>query len=209
MMMAAEDKDKTPCPDDVGWLPVVRSFDEIADKYSMCNQDREAVNAFGAASDKVYFIHAPTSEERKGSQTFYYAVTRTQQMNKHLNFKLIRGQPWVTCLQAMSESHLMFDQDPPFPETYGGISVEASCFKMPIISRISPFAQAFWKKETGLECPVIQWTDDDDLFRKVYMLAKDAKLRAEFGEKTYSFMRAIHDEVPVAKRFMKFVEEMN
>jgi glycosyltransferase involved in cell wall biosynthesis len=109
----------------------------------------------------------------------------------------------------MSSSHLLYDQDPPFPETYGGISVEASIFKLPIISRISPYAQEFWKRETGLDCPVIQWSSDDDLFRKVYMLAKDAKLRREFGEKCYSFMRAIHDEKPVAERFMKFVEEMN
>jgi len=209
MMMPAEDEAKTPCPKDVGWLPVVRSFDEIASKYGWCNQDKSAMESFGVPRDKVYFMHAPTSEERKGSNSFYYAMTRAQQLNRHLEFKLIRGQPWVTCLQAMADSDLLFDQDPPFPETYGGISVEASCFKLPIISRISKFAVDFWKHETGLDCPVIQWVDDDDLFKKVYLLAKDKNLRREFGERCYRFMRAIHDEKPVAHRFMKFIEEMS
>ncbi len=208
MMMPAEDEDKTPCPDDVGWLPVVRSFDELQSKYGMCNQDRLAVEAFGADTRKVYFMHAPTSEERKGSTTFYYAMTRAQQLLPNLNFKQIRGQPWVTCLQAMAESDLLFDQDPPFPETYGGISVEAAAFHLPIVSRIDPYAMEFWKRETGLECPVIQWTDDDDLFKKVYLLAKDKRLRMEFGERCHRFFRAIHDEKPVVERFMKYVEAM-
>jgi len=209
MMMPGTDEAKTPCPKDVGWLPVVRSFDEIRDTYGMCNQDAAAVQAFGVPKDKIYFMHAPTSEEKKGSQTFYYAMTRAQQLVPNLIYSSVRGQPWINCLKSLAVSDLLFDQDPPFPETYGAISVEASIFKLPVISRVDPFAVDFWKREVGLDSPIIQWIDDEDLFKKVYRLATDAELRRTFGESTYKFMRAIHDEKPVVERFFKMVDEMS
>lgn len=209
MMMDAEDEDKTPCPKGVEWLPLTRGFTEIAEMYGVCNQDQNALNAFATPRDKVLFMHAPTSEERKGSQTFYYAMTRAQQLVPNLIFTMVRGQPWINCLKSMAVSDLLFDQDPPFPETYGGISVEASIFKLPVISRVSQYAVDFWKRETGLDSPIIQWTDDEDLFTKVYKLATDKALREKFGESTYKFMRALHDEKPVVNRFLKMIEDMN
>jgi hypothetical protein len=209
MMMPAEDEEKTPCPKDVDWLPLTRGFKEIRETYGLCNQDAEALSQFATPRDKVLFMHAPTSEERKGSQTFYYAMTRAQQLVGNLVFSMVRGQPWINCLKSLACSDLLFDQDPPFPETYGGISVEASIFKLPVISRISPFAIDFWKRETGLTSPIIQWTDDEDLFKKVYKLATEPELRAQFGESTYQFMKALHDEKPVVDRLLRFIEEMN
>jgi len=209
MMMPAEDEEKTPCPKNVQWLPLTRGFSEIRKTYGVCNQDQAALNAFATPRDKVLFMHAPTSEERKGSQTFYYAMTRAQQLVPNLIFSMVRGQPWINCLKSMAVADLLFDQDPPFPETYGGISVEASIFKMPIISRVSQYAVDFWKRETGLDSPIIQWSDDEDLFKKVYRLATDQVLRKRFGVSTYKFMRAIHDEKPVVNRFLQIVDEMS
>ena len=208
MMMPGEDEDKTPCPSSVEWLPLTRGFTDIRAMYGMCNQDKQAIDTFGATRDKVAFMHAPTSEERKGSQTFYYAMTRAQQLNKKLIFSMIRGQPWINCLKSMAVSDLLFDQNPPFPETYGGIAVEASIFKLPIISRISQYAMEFWKKETGLDCPVIQWKDDDELFKKVYYLSKDRELREKLGDECHRFMKTLHDEKPVVDRFFKLIEDM-
>ncbi len=208
MLLPAEDKDKTPTPKGVEWLPLTRAFDEIASAYSMPKRDRTALSQFTKRRDKVVFMHAPTSEERKGSQTFYYAVTRAQQMVPNLIFSTVRGQPWINCLKALASSDLLFDQDPPFPETYGGISVEASCFKLPVVSRVNQYAIDFWKKETGLDSPIIQWSSDDDLLKKCYELATDHGLREQFGQETYTFMKALHDEKPVVDRFLKIVDAM-
>ena len=135
-------------------------------------------------------------------------MTLAQQMVPYLNFANVRGQPWVTCLQHLASCDLLFDQDPPFPETYGGISVEASIFKLPIISRIAPEAIEFWKRETSLDSPIIQWKDDDDLLKKVYLLATNHEARREHGQTTHDFMKAIHDEKPVVDRFFKIVDDL-
>ena len=44
---------------EVGYLPVVRSMDEIERNFGMCNQDKTALKAFNVPKDKIVFTHAP------------------------------------------------------------------------------------------------------------------------------------------------------
>lgn len=198
-----------PTPDFVKYLPFTRGFSEIRSKYSMCGQDHRAVEAFGIPRKRVVFMHAPTSELRKGSETFYRAVTKAMQMVPTMTFSSVRGQPWVSCLKALASADVLLDQDPPFPEAYGAISVEASIFKMPVVTRIDPDAATKLKELTGWDHPFIQWKDDDDLLEKIYKLGTDPKLRRYLGQKAYDFAKAIHDEKPVVDRFMKIVDEID
>jgi len=206
MMLPGEDDDHTPCPPSVKFLPWPRSFTEIRNLYGMCNQDQNALAQFATPPRRVTFIHAPTSEVNKGSMTFFRAMTQTMQMVPTLTFSTVRGQPWVSCLRAIGQSDLLMDQDPPFPESYGAISVEASIFHIPVVSRIAPPCIDFWREREGLSSPIIQWKNDDDLRDKLYHLATNDKLRHTFGEATYNFMKQLHDEQSVVDRFFKILD---
>jgi hypothetical protein len=193
---------------EVGYLPVVRSMDEIERTYSLCNQDKDALKAFMVPHEKVMFTHAPTSEVSKGSTTFYRVATRAQQAVRNMIFKTVKMQTWATTLSILSQTDVLYDQAPPFPTAYGALSVEAGIFKVPSFSRIAPEAQAWIKRKTGLDTPYITFGDENDLFQKTVRLATDEKLRRTFGKMNYNYCKALHDEAPVVNRFLKIVEAM-
>jgi len=108
---------------EVGYLPVVRSFSEIRRRHTLCKQDKAAVESFGVPTKKVVFVHAPTSETSKGSHLFYAAATQAMQACPNMTFQTLTRQPWVTVLQKLAQSHVLYDQAPPFPTAYGALQV--------------------------------------------------------------------------------------
>lgn len=194
---------------DVPYLPVVRSFDEIINHFGNLNpEDKAAVEAFGVPRKRVVFTHAPTSETNKGSHIFYKAMTRVQQICGHTAFQTVHKQPWATTLGILSRSDVLFDQAPPFPTAYGALSVEAGIFHLPSFSQVAPECREFIKRHTGLDTPHIVFEDEEDLFKKVVLLANDPKLRQVLGDANYEYCRRLHDEKPVVERFLKIVEAM-
>ena len=200
----------------VHYMPVCRSFTEIRRKYTMCNQDKRALHAFwrGAsqlkdAQSKVIFSHAPSDEYKKGSPTFYRVITDVMKQLPQVNFQNIKNQPWDSCLRFLSHSDVYFDSDAPFLYCYGAVSVEASTFKIPVVTRLSQEVIDRMEKLTGLNSPFVTFVDENDLFVKAYRLGSEPKLRRRFGELAYKYCRAIHDEKPVAQKFMNVIEEMD
>lgn len=195
-------------PDEVGYLPVVRSFDEIKERYGISPLDNASLRSFGVPKRKVVFVHAPTSEWNKGSHIFYRAATRAQQACRQMVFTTIRQTPWIATLGILSQSDVLFDQAPPYPTAYGALSVEAAVFGMPSFSQVAPECREFIRKQTGLKTPHIVFSDEADLFEKVVRVADDAKLRGELGRLNYEYGKALHDDKPVVERFLKIVEKM-
>jgi hypothetical protein len=194
---------------EIEYLPVVRSFDEIQEQYGLCKADEVALENFNVPKRKVIFTHAPTSEWSKGSHIFYRAATRAQQSCPNMVFTTVRQQTWIATLGILSRSDVLFDQAPPFPTAYGALSVEAGIFRLPSFSQVAPECREFIKRHTGLKTPFIVFSDEEDLYRKVVMVASDEKLRREFGELNYQYCRQLHDEKPVVDRFMKIVDELD
>lgn len=192
---------------EVAWLPPVRSFDELESKFGIDKPDKTALEAFGVPPQRVIFVHAPTSELNKGSITFYRAATRAQQACPKMVFSTVRQQTWVTTLNIISKAHVLYDQAPPFPTTYGALSVEAAIFRLPSFSQVHPWCRDFFKRYTGLDTPLITFKDDEDLFKKTVALASDEKLRRQFGDLNYHYCRQIHDEKPVVDRLMHIIDE--
>jgi hypothetical protein len=186
---------------DAHWMPVCRSFSEIRRKYSLCNQDRQALKTFGVHKRVVNFAHAPTSEAKKGSPIFYRTVTKLVKANPDICYTSIKGQPWDACLRKMSNVDVFLDQA--LIGSYGAAAVEASIFKIPVVCKISSDVGQHIKTETGLDSPFITFSDEDDLTAKLYLLAERPKLRRMFGLNVYRFCKAIHDDKPVAERFLK------
>jgi len=194
--------------DNAEFLPVVRSFDELNNKYGYNTKDRQAMKAFGTPKKRVIFTHAPTSEEKKGSRTFHHVITQAMQAVPQLTFQTIRTQPWATTLSLLAQSDCLFDQDPPFPVGYGAISVEASMFKVPVVTKVDPRCREWIQKKTGLNCPYISWDGHEDLYMKVLKLATDKSYREHLGAQCYSYAKQLHDEKPVVDRFLKILDKM-
>lgn len=209
MFLPGEDEDHTPCPPTAKWLPPVKSFSEIRRRYSLCNQDQRAVETFGTPKKKVVFCHAPTSEAKKGSPLFYRTVTQAMHALPDMSFLTISNRPWRSCLSLIAGSDVLLDQAPPFPVGYGAISIEASIFKIPVVTKVSPECIDWIKEHTGLDSPFVTFNDEEELLARIYRLAVDPKLRRILGQLNYKFCKAIHDERPVVERFMRILDEMN
>jgi hypothetical protein len=193
---------------EVAYLPVVRSMDEIEEKFGISKPDKVALESFAVPKKRVVFTHAPTSETNKGSHLFYKAVTRAQQAVKDLTFTTVRQQTWISTLGVLSKSDVLLDQAPPFATAYGALSVEAGIFRLPSFSQVDPACRDFILKHTGLKTPYIVFSDEEDLYNKTVSIATDAKLRGELGEMNYQYCKQLHDEKPVVQRFLDIVEKM-
>jgi len=190
------------------WLPVTRSFSEIRRRHGLCNQDTKAKESFGVPKKKVVLAHAPTGEGKKGSALFYKVITTINKENPNATYLTIRNQTWFRCLRLLSNVDLYFDQNTPFICGYGMSSVEASIFKTPCFTRMFPEVIQLIKQKTGFDSPFITFTGEEDLLAKVLKLMEDSSLRRMFGNLTYKYCKAVHDEKPVVKRFLKIVEDM-
>lgn len=207
--LPAVDEEKTPVPLDAKYLPICRSFSEITRRFGICEQDQKALETYMVPKKMVSFAHAPTSELKKGSNTFYRVVTRAMQLLPQLAFTTIRRQTWYYTLRTLASCDVLLDQDPPWPTGYGALAVEAACFKLPIVTRLSYEAIEHLKELTGLKSPFITWVDDEDLLGRLVHLAEHSETRRMLGLEAYKFCKAIHDEKPVVERFFKIIEEMN
>ena len=194
--------------DEIAYLPVVRSFEDIEANYGLNKPDEVAIETFGLPRKRVVFVHAPTSEANKGSQLFYKAATHAQQTVAQMVFTTVKQQPWVTTLRILSQADVLYDQAPPFPTAYGALSVEAGIFRLPSFSQVSVECRDFIKRHTGLDTPYIVFTSEQDLYDKTVALATDEKLRRHFGQLNYDYCRQVHDEKPVVDRLMGILGEM-
>jgi len=197
-------------PKDADWLATCRSFSEIRRHFGVCNQDQTALASFGVPRKKVTFTHAPTSEVTKGSALFYRVMTQLMKVLPYVLFKPIRHQPWANVLRILPTVDVMFDRNPPegLGTGYGNVAVEASIFKVPTVTKLSKEMLQIMKRHTGFDNPFVAFTNEDDLMDKVIQLAEQPKLRKICGNLSYEYCKAVHDEKPVATKFMRIVEEM-
>lgn len=196
-------------PPGAKWLPVTRSLQEIRDKYGMPEKDQAASEAFGAHLGRIVLCHAPSDEQKKGSETFYRAITKVVRVHQNATYLTIRNQPWDACLRLISSVDVYFDQDPPWMGAYGMVSVEASAFKAAVITKIKEPVEQVMKQVYGRRNPFITFENLDDLVAKTYLLVEQPDLRKQVGQQVYEYCMAVHDESSVVPRFLKIVGEMS
>jgi hypothetical protein len=117
----------------------------------------------------------------------------------------IKDVPWDTCLRMLSGVNVLYDQF--LLGGYGLISVEASVFGAACFCKLTPKVCEVMEKESGLKQPFIQWLDEDELRTQSFMLAQEPKLQLKFGDLAQQYCRRMHDDVAVAKRFMRILEK--
>lgn len=188
------------------WMPVARSFTEIKKQYTLSNQDTDALKTLGAAQVKTVLGHAPTNVELKGSTLFIKIITELIENDPLLEYSVIQNMSWDSCLRAMSQMDIYFDQH--IIGAYGLASVEASIFNAAIFCKLSPQVLDVIKAETHINNPFIQWDSEEEIRERAYTLVHEPKIRARFGKIAHDYCQAIHDEQPVCGRFLKIVEGM-
>lgn len=192
----------------VKWLPVIRSVKDIRRQFSRSSKDEKALQAFVKKKKKVILCHAPTSEEKKGSATFYRVITKVVKTLPGTEFLTVHNQSWDRCLMLLAGSDVYFDADPPFISSYGCLSIESAIFKHPVVTKITQPVIDLIKKETGLPSPFITFANETELLARTFKLAEDEDLRQRFGRLMFRYARAVHDEKPVLERFNKILEGM-
>jgi len=188
------------------WMPVARSFTEIRIRYGLNEWDQNALKGFDAQIRKTVVSHAPTSQERKGSALFFKVITALVQAYPNVEYQVIQQMTWDACLRAMSKTSVYYDQH--VIGAYGLAAVEASIFRAAVFCKLTQDVIDVMEKESGLKNPFIQWTDEEDLQTKSIGLMQNPSLRRKFGNEGYNYCKHVHDEKPVAARFLKIVEEM-
>jgi hypothetical protein len=188
------------------WMPVARSFSEITEKYTLPKPDADALKALNAHQVKVTLGHAPTNTERKGSALFMKIITDLIQSDPLIEYQVIQNMSWDSCLSALRDVDVYYDQH--IIGAYGLASIEAAIFKAAVFCKLNTNVLDVIKAETKLCNPFIQWETEDEIRERSFALAKDAKLRRKFGTNAYNYGKAVHDETPVATRFLKIVEGM-
>lgn len=184
------------------WLPVCRSFHEIAAKYSRSPEDAKACRAFGK-KNIVVFGHPTTSVKKKGSQIFFKVLTNVIRSNTGVRASIIINSAWDACLRKMSHFDVLLG------EAKLGVmqltQVEAAIFKIPVVSLLTSETVALYKKLAGAPPPVVVWKDQVDLEEKLYALVERRDVRVLLGRKMFDYAKKLHDEPAVVKRYLEIV----
>jgi hypothetical protein len=191
------------------WMPVCRSFGEIQSKYAYSKRDQAALESFSEPKRKVILTQASTKIEAKGTPTFYRAITEVVKDASWVEYQPIQNMPWDACLRMIAQSNVMFDSA--LTGSYGMVSVEASIFRLPSFCRISPNVADLMEKESGCGQPFIQWPDEDGLRTQIFMLCDPTHgpgIRDRFGGLSYKYCKAMHDDMPIVKRFERIVRDL-
>jgi hypothetical protein len=190
---------------EAAWMPVCRSFSEISERYQKkIKADLDAMDALNVTQSKVNLCHAPTNTARKGSDLFYKIITELVQSSPDIDYIPIQNMSWDSCLSEMSRAQIYYDQH--LIGAYGTSAVEASIFKAAVFCKLSTNVQDILKSQVGASAPFIQWETEQEIREASSALVQDKGLRDKIGEACYKFSKAVHDEKPVAERFIKLVE---
>ena len=188
------------------WMPVCRSFKEIEEKYKPSKLDARALEKFGEKYTNILLGHAPTNPELKGSNVFFRVITNVVKQYEKAEYMPIHNLPWDSCLRTMAMLDLFYDQC--VLGAYGAAAVEASIFRIPVVCPLKKVVVDAMKAIADVPPPFIQFSTEPELEEKSLMLCMSEDGRQMFGDMAYDYCKAVHDEKPVADRFMGIVNEM-
>ena len=150
--------------------------------------------------------HAPTNQAIKGTHIFLRVITKLIENTETAQYLAIQNQPWDSCLRSIATMNIFYDQC--ILGAYGTALVEASIFKIPVVCTIKPEVAEIMERESGISQPFIQFEDEEQLEYISLKLLEDSSLRKRFGKGCYRYCKAMHDEKPVAKRFLDLIDGM-
>jgi len=185
------------------WLPVIRPFKELEERFGMSRRDERAIRLF-SKKRQIFFVHPTTGVEKKGSQVFFEAVTKAIRMNEHIRFVSVMNTTWDMCMRRIGMSDVMLG------DAKLGIiqltAVEAAIFRVPVVSLLTPETRQMYVDQVGEAPPFVSWNSIGDLIDKINVLTEKPDVRKILGQQIHDYLQPLHDERPVVDKYLGLIE---
>ena len=159
----------------------------------------------GGEKKLITILHAPTSEDRKGTEYIVGAVSELEREGYPLRFKLIRGVKHNQMKELCRDADIVVDQL--LAGWYGGFAVEMMALGKPVVCYLNEdfFRFVPWIKEI----PIIN-ASIDNLYEKLKWLIENPEERKRLGRLSREYVEKYHDPIKIAKKLIKYyVKEKN
>jgi glycosyltransferase involved in cell wall biosynthesis len=155
-------------------------------------------------SRKPVLIHAPTSQQAKGTVFILQAVERLKAEGVPFEFVLVEGLPNSEARKLYERADLLVDQL--LIGWYGGIAVELMALAKPVVCFVRDSDLKFIPTQMRDEIPIINANPNT-----IYKVLKDwltiyRDRLPEVGEKSRAYVESWHDPIKIATRLRKDYE---
>ena len=146
---------------------------------------------------KPVVVHAPTSDEKKGTSYLLEAVEKLKNEGYEFEFHLFRNMSNIKVREALSAADIAVDQlFAPSPGMFALESMAAGCAVLGgNIPQFAGFPQ---------ELPIIH-TDPDNIYQNLKRLLENPKLRQELGKKGREYVEKYHDSRKIADDILQLL----
>ena len=153
----------------------------------------------------ITILHAPTSEEQKGTKYVIEAVSKLKQEGYPAELKLIRGVKHNQMKELCQDADIVVDQL--LAGCYGGFAVEMMALGKPVVCYLNEdfFQFVPWIKEVP-----IRNASTNNLYEKLRWLVENPKEREKIGKLSREYVEKYHDPIKIAQKLIKYyVKEKN
>ncbi len=184
-------------PDLLRYLPKAEFLPyTISDFSKLCPNKRRCTNKF-----KI--VHAPTSQQVKGTFYIQKAVDRICSEYKDVEFSLIQNVPNAKARLLLQQADVIIDQL--LIGWYGGLAVEAMALEIPVICYIHEEDLNFIPPKMRDELPIIK-ASPNNIYKVLKETIEDRENLSLTGERSRAYVEKWHDPVKIAKRMKEVYE---
>jgi glycosyltransferase involved in cell wall biosynthesis len=149
--------------------------------------DLEKVKPVYNSAKRAVFtiIHAPSSQELKGSESIIRAIDDLKK-DYAINFRVIEGIPHEKAMKLYEEADLIVDQV--LAGSYGKLAIEAMALGKPVICHISDFM----REKYPASLPILS-ASPDTIGQTIEHTLKNRDMLPELGRKGRAYVEQYHD----------------
>lgn len=155
--------------------------------------------------EKIKILHAPSRPEAKGTKYIKHIIYEIIKDGYNIEFKELKNAKNSDVIKELANSDILIDQaysDVPL----AGIGVEAACFKIPVI--VCGYYSLEAEKKTCYELiPPSIYIHPKELKNNIKRLCKSEKLRKEYGNQLFNFVKNNWSSIEIAKKYNKIIRD--
>jgi glycosyltransferase involved in cell wall biosynthesis len=184
-------------------------YEYVKGFYNNIHIVRQAINlnhyqpdpSFVMRKDRPVIVHAPTSQDFKGTNKILNIITKLEQ-KYNFEFILVENMSHEEAKKIYQKADFIIDQL--HGAGHGLFALEVMAMEKPVICHISEFMQGFYPKEI----PIIP-SNEFGLEKDIIALIKDPERRREIGQLGREYVKKYHDENIIASQLLDLYNERN
>jgi glycosyltransferase involved in cell wall biosynthesis len=159
--------------------------------------DIDSIRYNNIANPKPIVVHAPTSDEYKGTSYILEAVERLKKEGYDFEFQLFQNISNTKVRETLPKADIAIDQL--FAAGPGMFATESMAAGCAVLGGNIPEFAGYPR-----ELPIIH-TDPDNIYQNLKMLLENPQLRQELGEKGRKYVEKYHDSLKIADDFIRLL----